>query len=470
MFDALEDNPWGDAERMAIDAFELYEDGEMAQAFAQLRQAIEINPQNSSWYFNAGLTLDAMERYDDAIIAYEEAQALSPDDPEILNSLAVDYTRLGQYDLAITIFERIEEIDPAFEPCYCNRIITYTEMDLHEQAEQMFYIAQQINPDCPICFYNIGNSLFIRQQYKKAVWCWGKTAEIEPTHPQINYRIAQAHWADGNNHLARVHFLKELRENPGDVDVILDFGICLLKSGDFQGACEKFNRILELDPDFSEALFYLGEMALAQNDHTLATRFFSKASKQNAQLTGPRYRLAQLALNAGRTNQAHQYLRREHTLNITDPEVLLSMASMFIQLKDPDSATDCLLRIIDDDHESTEAFYCLGVALAMRREYEGALSFFDHAVNLGGNDLDILADAAYLYLKTANLELALKMITTAQLLAPDNKAVTALYRRIRLAILTDNLRQNLSALGLYKIKLLLIKYKCRLRQFLTTHK
>ena len=93
------------------------------------------------------LSLDSLGKFDEAIADYEAALALNPCDLEILNSLAVDYTRVGNYDLAIQTFEHIEGLDASFEPCYCNRIITYTEMGLHEQAEQMFYLAQQINPD-----------------------------------------------------------------------------------------------------------------------------------------------------------------------------------------------------------------------------------------------------------------------------------------------------------------------------------
>ena len=177
-------------------------------ALDHLVEAIDINPINSSWHFNAGLILDAMERFDEAITTYQEALDLAGDDPEILNSLAVDFTRVGKYDLAISTFERIEQLDSGFEPGYCNRIITYTEMHQHDKAEEMFYLAQQINPDCPICFYNIGNSLFCRGRYKKAIWCWERTASLEPAHPQINYRIAQAHWVDGNQDLALAHFLK----------------------------------------------------------------------------------------------------------------------------------------------------------------------------------------------------------------------------------------------------------------------
>ena len=98
-----------------------------------------------------------------------------------------------------------------------------------DKAEQMFYLAQQINPNCPLCYYNIGNSLFSRRNYKKAIWCWEKTLELEPTHPQINYRIAQGHWADGDHEAAKTFFLAHLRIEPGDIEVILDFGLFLLE-------------------------------------------------------------------------------------------------------------------------------------------------------------------------------------------------------------------------------------------------
>jgi tetratricopeptide (TPR) repeat protein len=80
------------------------------------------------------LRITAFSKFEEAIGEYEAALALNPCDLEILNSLAVDYTRMGQYDLAIAMFEKIQELDANFEPCYCNRIITYTEMGLHVLA------------------------------------------------------------------------------------------------------------------------------------------------------------------------------------------------------------------------------------------------------------------------------------------------------------------------------------------------
>ncbi|MHC4413316.1 MAG: tetratricopeptide repeat protein, partial [Planctomycetota bacterium] len=91
---------------------ELYKNGEITQALLELEEALEINPSNSSWHFNKGVALDAVNRFEEAIQEYEIALELTPFDAEMLNSLGVDYTRTGHYDLAISVFERAQSWTP----------------------------------------------------------------------------------------------------------------------------------------------------------------------------------------------------------------------------------------------------------------------------------------------------------------------------------------------------------------------
>ncbi len=445
----FEDTSFGSfdkAERKARRAYELYENGEMSAALDKLETALEMNPSNSSWHFNKALTLDTINRFDDAIAEYEIALELNPDDLETLTSLAVDYTRTGQYDSALEIFEHVEELNSNFEPCYCNRIITYTEMGQHDLAEQMFYLAQQIEPDCALCYYNIGNNLFVRGDYKKAIHCWQKTAELESTHPQINYRIAQAYWADGDNVLSREHFLAELRANPGDIDVIFDFGFFLLETGEIESAKEKFNRILEFQEDFAPALFYLGEIAFNNNEHEQAIELYNRALQKDNALRGPRYRLAQYALMNGNLQEARLHLVSEVGLASEDANILASIGSMFLAIGDLEYATECLLQAIEIDSSNAEPYYYLGIVGVMTKHFKDALEFFGHALDINPEHVGALRDSAVAYLSTKRTAEALERIKKATALESGDSQLKRLGRRIRLIQATERISNSIGTL------------------------
>lgn len=433
LFDDMEFGSYDKAERKAHKAYEFYEEGRMPQALEAIETAIEINPANGTWHFNKALTLDAIDRFDDAISEYEVALQFNPGDLEILNSLAVDYTRVGRYDQAIDMFERIQELEPDFEPSYCNRIITYTEMGLHELAEEMFYTAQQIKPNCALCFYNIGNSLYARGEYKKAVACWLKTAELEMSHPQINYRIAQAYWSCGDYEKAKAYFLSEIRMNPGDLDVIFDFGLFQLETGDLEAAKEKFNRILEFNSLYAPALFYRGEIAFQDGDYDKAVEFFNKAIESDDSLQGPRYRLAQYAIMNDQKTQARSYLITEMKLALEDGDTLVSMGSMFLTLGDIGCATHCLLRAIDNNTTGADAYYYLGLASAMRKEYEEALELFSHSLDINSEHVAALKDSAMIYLMVGKFSDASERIKKARSISPNDSQINSLDRKIRIA-------------------------------------
>jgi tetratricopeptide (TPR) repeat protein len=281
-----------------------------------------------------------------------------------------------------------------------------------------------------LCYYNIGNSLFVRGEYKKAIRCWLRTSELEPGHPQINYRIAQAYWSDGDIESCREHFLAELRLNPGDTDVIFDFGLFMLETGDIESAKEKFNRILELDPNFAAALFYLGEIAFSRRNFKESVALFSRALQKDNTLAGPCYRLAQHALMKEQELKTRAYLVSEMETCPEDADTLVSMGSMFLSIEEVDYAMHCLLRAVDIDCLNADAYYYLGNASAMKNEYNDSVDFFVHALGIRPNHVPTLRDLALVYLKMDKLTDAAKSINKARSLAPDDQELKELGRQV----------------------------------------
>ena len=429
------DNHWSDAERRIDEARECYERGRWHDALRALQAAIDINPANSSWLFNKALTLDTLECYADAIETYLCAHELNPEDPEILNCLAVDYTRTGQYDLALETFEKLAGMVPEFEQAYCNRIITYAEMGDHQQAEHMFYLARQLKEHCPLCYYNIGNSLFARQLYDRAIWCWEQTRQLDPSHPYVEYRIAQAHWAQGNHRQARNSFIAELRRSPGDIEVLLDTGILLLEMNDLSAAREKFHRILEMDPDQSQAHHYLGEIQLHRGNITQAVEFFNRALVLDPSQPGSHYRLGDCHIQLGQIPNAREHLLAELALSPDNLEVLLDLGCL---LGDVDQHTEaiqcfeCVTELAPDDprgyHHLSLCYYQSGLA-----DQGTELSL--KVLELDPNHVPALHNLAFACLQTGAYAQAAEFAQRGCQLQPEDRELRKLKRSIALRTL-----------------------------------
>jgi tetratricopeptide (TPR) repeat protein len=272
--------------------------------------------------------------------------------------------------------------------------------------------------------------------YKKAISCWLRTAELEPTHPQINFRIAQAYWSDGDLKAARRYFLTELRGNPGDIDVILDFGLFLLEAGEIDSAKEKFHRILELKEDFAPAIFYLGEIAQADGEEALALELYAEAMEvdlENPPLAGPRFRLGQLALKAGKKKLARSYLVSELDLVADDADVLVSLGSMFLELDEFDYARHCLERAVEINCANAEGYYYLGLLKMKQFNFEAAADFLAHALDIHPAHIGALQASIKTSLELGRLDIASSRIARADMLQEPPQCLNRLKWQIRFA-------------------------------------
>lgn len=437
-------NDFSDAEQRIESAHDFYDKGQWLQALQELDAALEINPNHADWLFNKALTLDTLERFQEATEVYCLAHDLKSNDPEILNCLAVDYTRLGRYDLALRTFEQIEELDPQFEPAYCNRIITYSELGQHDKAEEMFYLARQIKEHCPLCYYNIGNSLFSRKLYDKAIWCWQQTRDIEPTHPNLDYRIGQAYWALGYYQKAWQFFLAELRLRPGDVEVLLDAGILLLEMNNLENAREKFHRILELQSEHVQGWYYLGEIHLQQRNLPRAVECLQKARKLNPSQPGVHYRLGECFLLLNQIPEATEHLLAELKYTTDQPEILLDLGCLLQQVGKSTEAMGCFEKVIDAHSDDVRAYQNLSICYYLADLIEQGIDLSNKVLEMEPNNVVALYNLAYAYGKKGDYACAKDFALQAQILAPEDRRIKSLLRKISRRHLLQRIRSTVS--------------------------
>lgn len=303
---------WFDAEGHADRALEMYERGRWAEAEIELRKALSLHPDHPEWHFNLGLTLEAAGRDADALLSYQRAIDLMPDQADPLVAASLIANRLGQHQQALDWCQQALRIDPAHEAAHANRIESHIRLGHHEEAETAFYLAQHaLAEPSAACFAVMAESLFHRSQNERAEWCLREALRLEPHMPRLRARLAAVSTALGKPERALQLYLRELRDDPGNIDTLLDYGHLLAQLGRAPEAAEKFRRVLELEPANIEAHFELGRIAAAALRDEQACIEFELVLKLDPQFPGIRRELAHSLLRRNNLQDARAHLQQE---------------------------------------------------------------------------------------------------------------------------------------------------------------
>ena len=437
-------NDWMDAEARVDRAHDLYEQGRWVEAAAELRAAIDLNPYNAAWHFNLALTLEAMEQYDRAAAEFTSALKIDPDDVETLNCLGVNMTRQGQYAQALELFERIEKIDSTYEPSYCNRIATYSEIGEHDKAETMFYFARQYKDECPLCYYNMGNSLYVRGLYDRAIWCWKQTLRLDAKHLQANARIGDALWAKGDLAAARPFYEAEIRIDPKDVETILDLGEILMELGQADAAGERFRSVLEQDPDNADAHFCLGELALKRNQLARAEEQFRLVLRIERNYVGAHAKMARLLLAQGRARQAVKHILAELKRSEGDADMLQELGQMLIEANQTHRANSVLQHLVQLAPQDPYAQHNLAVSFFMLHRIDDGIRHCRKALKLKPEYPLALYNLALAHLHKGQITRARRYAAKAITMAPTDAQVQRLARELGGMGFWASLRNRLS--------------------------
>ena len=303
---------WLDAETHADRALEMFERGRWAEAETELRKAISLNPDQAEWHYNLGLTLEAAGRDVESLGCFAKTADLMPDLVEPLLAAGAACHRLQQHRDGLGWYDRAIRLDRANEAAHAGRIDAFVHLGQHDEAETAFYLAQQsLEDQSAACLAAISESLIERSEWGRAGWCLREAMRLEPTMPRLPGRLAAVLVAQGQSQRALQLYLRELRDDPGSLDTLLDYGDLLVSMGRLSEAAEKFRRVLELEPANVEAHERLGRIAFDLGQFEKAHLEFELVLKLDPSFPRIRLSLADAMLRRGQRDAARSMLRDE---------------------------------------------------------------------------------------------------------------------------------------------------------------
>jgi tetratricopeptide (TPR) repeat protein len=437
---------WAEAERHVERAHELYEAGRWRDAEQELREALALNPYRADWHFNLGLTLEADGRWSDAAAAYRAAHELEPADDHTLLVLGSACLRADLLDEALDCLTRVNQRQPDDpEPCV-HLIEVYGRLGRHDEAEVMFYRALQDEGDHALAYANIAESFLDKNDSVRALDCLRQAAAIDPTLPRIHARLALAHARAGRKERARQLYLRELRDNPGDLDTLLDLGCLLAEMGRSGEASEKFRRVLELEPTHAEARYHLADLAIAQHRHEHARGLLEQTLDCDADYPGARRLLARLDLRKGDLAGARRLLRRDMRRLRTIPreftdEDLEELGELLLDVRLPQDAERVFGRLVARQPGSHIAWRLLAVSRFKAGRRAAGQAACRRALRIKADDVASLHNLALSLIQDRRWGAARAVVRRALQVDPDDVQLRRLDLTIRFRQVVRMLRR-----------------------------
>ncbi len=155
------------------------------EVFQRARRRRKFNSNDAvAWNFK-GRTLYNLGRYDDAIMCYDKAIGIDPDNADSWNNKGRAMYFLGRYYEAITSLNKAIEIDPdnAVAWNYTGRAMYH--LDKYDEAIKCYDKAIGINPKDAEAWNNKGNALNSLGRYEESVSSYDKAIKIDPSYAGV---------------------------------------------------------------------------------------------------------------------------------------------------------------------------------------------------------------------------------------------------------------------------------------------
>jgi tetratricopeptide (TPR) repeat protein len=158
----------------------LYSMNRYQQAIECFDKAILIDANNPRIWISKGSILGNLGRYQQAIECFDKAILIDANNPEVLKSKGTANHYLGNYQQAIEYFNRALELDPNDSGTWNGKGISLDYFSKYYEAIECFDKAIGLNPKNDYTWYDKAVAFDYLKKYEEAIVCYDKSIDINP--------------------------------------------------------------------------------------------------------------------------------------------------------------------------------------------------------------------------------------------------------------------------------------------------
>lgn len=232
--------------------------GDLRQAEAALKQALQLNPDYLPARNNLGLLYDRQGEPDKAIAQYQEILSRHPQLLEAHLNLGAIYLRQGRLQLAATEFEAARQLNPDHPAVHANLGNLWSKQGWLDQALAAYQQALRLDPDDPQIHHNLGITHLEQGRYDEAVSQFRETLRLKPDWAQAHLSLGNAYQRQERLQEAIASYQQALALDPNVDAAHNNLGGIYGQQGRFAEAAAEFKKSLRLNPRSAVAHYNLG--------------------------------------------------------------------------------------------------------------------------------------------------------------------------------------------------------------------
>lgn len=176
--------------------------------------ATTVFAQGSAEHIDKGNTLAQEKKYDEAILEYQQALSLAPNNSKTNLLLGLTYANAGDLKNALIHMKKCVELDPSYAS-YFHLGLIYAVKNESKKALEAFDDALKLNPESSEAHYQKGLVYTSQKKNQKAIEAYQQAVKLNPNFEQARLALAGLAQKEGDKEMAlqQVEELRKLKRN-----------------------------------------------------------------------------------------------------------------------------------------------------------------------------------------------------------------------------------------------------------------
>lgn len=356
--------------------------GETENAIINYDQALMINPDEEMAHNNLGVALDKQGKLEEASVHFSQALRIKPHFALAHNNIGEVLLKKGETEEAILHFSKALKLKPQFALVHYNFGNAMSKQGKLNEAISHYSEAIRLNPDDDRVHNNLAAALFTEGKNDEAIIHYSEAIRLNPNEDKAHYNLADVLARQGKHALAKEHLTEAIRINPDDEDLSLLMGRILEQQGSIKELITFYNQVVQTKPDNDMAHNNLGVVLEKEGRLDEAILHFTRAVQINPKLGRAHANLGLAFITQGRIKEA--ILHFENAMRITpdDDMAHYNFATALAAEGRLAEAIPHFLEVIRIKPGDDMAHYSLGLAYAYLGKNKDAIREFKAALQI----------------------------------------------------------------------------------------